>query len=206
MYKKILDKFFKENGVKDAGITSAPAVAHFQIKLLLSPETNDKLQGVMDEIVFKNKPDRESSVLAEKTEIEAITSPEEIIKFMRRGPDPMNQHILAYKAMEFEDEVIPEVIRRLKTNLTTEFIETAARVLSVCKKDIAGELIGYYNDVRSPYAQTMILIILGFKADETAIPWLIEQYHKMKRLYPNESYQDGAFYALDEIESRLFRE
>jgi len=57
---------------------------------------------------------------------------------------------------------------------------------------------------RDPYAQTMILVALGFKADETAVPWLIEKYSTLKRQYPNKAYCDGAYYVLCEIENRFY--
>lgn len=204
MYKKLLNRFFKENAVKDKDIPSAAALAHFQIKLLIAPEINEQFQGFMNETVFKDQPEREKAVLAEKNEIESATACGQIIRIMRRHADPMNQHILVGRAMAFEDEIIPEIIRMLKTSLNGGFIETAARVLAVCNKDVAEELIAYFDDVRNPYAQSMILVVLGFKADETHIPWLIEKYKEMKRQYPNESYYDGAYYALDEIEGRCY--
>ena len=58
--------------------------------------------------------------------------------------------------------------------------------------------------MRSPYAQSMVLVMLGFKADEKYVPWFIEQYNDLKRLYPNESYSEGAYYGLVQIESRFY--
>jgi hypothetical protein len=204
MYQKLLDRFFKENAVKDKEIPSAAALAHFHIKLFLAPEdANEKIQGFMNDIVFKEQPKREGSVSAEKNDIESAATYEQIIKFMRGKTDPMNKQTLVKKALSFEDEIIPEIIRRLRTSLNTGFIEDATMILSICGKDIAEELIGYFDDVRSPYAQSMMLLVLGFKAEETHIPWLIEQYNKMKRLYPSETYYDGAYYALYEIEERF---
>lgn len=85
----------------------------------------------------------------------------------------MNQQALVNRALAFEDELVPGVIRMLKTSLNDGFIETAARVLSLCNKVITDALVRYYGEVRSPYAQSMILVVLGFKADEARIPWLI---------------------------------
>lgn len=205
MYKKLLRRFFKENSVKDSGVPSSAAIAHFQIKLLLSPDANEQIQGFMDEMIFEEQPRRKATVLTEKEEIGAASC-EEIIRMMRRHPDPMNQQALVSRALEFEDALIPEVLRMLKTSLNDGFIEIAARVLSMCVMDISEALVAYYDDVRNPYAQSMILVVLGFKADEAHIPWIIEQYHALRRKYPNDSYCDGAYYALDEIESRFYSE
>ena len=72
------------------------------------------------------------------------------------------------------------------------------------KIEVADELFGYFDDVRMPYAQSMILVLLGFKADESYIPWFIEKYNELKRRYPSESYCEGAYYALRQIENRIY--
>ena len=42
MYKKLLDKFFKENAVANEKLPSAAALCHFKIKLLLNQEINEQ--------------------------------------------------------------------------------------------------------------------------------------------------------------------
>ena len=206
MYKKLIDQFFRENPANNDELPSVAALAHFKIKLLLTPDTNEQLNNITSEFVFKDQPLREEKVLSEKSAIESATTFDQIIKYMRRGPDSINQDALVFKALEFEEEIIPEIIRMLKTSLNTMFIETAVRVLAICKKDIAEELIGCFDIVRNPYAQSLILIALGFKADVTQVPWLIEQYKALKHRYPKEKYHYCAHYAIYEIENRFYPE
>ena len=203
MYKKLLDKFFKENRVANEKLPSAAALCHFKIKLLLNQEINEQTSKLINEFVFMDQKEREETVMLEKGEIKSVDA-EQVIRLMRRGVDSINQDDLVFRALEFEDIVVPEVIKRLKTSLNDFFIETAVRLLSICSMDIAEELINYFDDVRSPYTQSSVLLTLGFKADEVHIPWLIDKYHHMKRLYPNETYSDGAYYALYEMETRLY--
>ena len=203
MSKQLLNKFFKENTVKK-NIPTAQAIAHFHIELENNPEANEKIQGLFNEEIFKSQPKREEKVLAEKNEIESATTYEQIINFMRRDTDPMNRNVLINKAMEFENDIVPDILKRLKTSLNDGFTETAIRVLAKSGKDIVEELIGYFDDIRNPYAQSMVLVLLGFKTDETHIPWFIKQYDKLKKLYPNETYCEGAYYALYEIENRFY--
>ena len=204
MYQKLLDRFFKESEVKEDEVPSAPAFAHFYLTLENNPEANEKIQETLNEAVLKEKPEREKEALAEKAEIESATSSEQLVRIMRRNTDPLNQHILVDKAMEFEDEIIPDIVKRLKTSLNDGFIETAIRILTKSKKNVADELIGCFDDIRNPYAQSMILVMLGFKADEARIPWFIEKFKELKMRYPNESYCEGAYYALWEMESRFY--
>jgi len=203
VHKKLLDKFFKENKVANDKLPSAAALCHFKIKLLLNQEINEETNKLISEFVFKDQKKREETVIAGKNEIESADA-ELVIRLMRRGVDSINQDALVYRALVFEDTVVPEVIKRLKTSLNDFFIETAARLLSICKMDIAEELINNFGDFRNPYAQSVVLLTLGFKADETHIPWLIDKYHHMKKLYPNKTYCEGAYYALYEIETRFY--
>lgn len=203
MYKKLLDQFFQKNTLQSE-LPTAPALAHFYISLEASPQANEAVQNVMNEVVFEDQPGRKEEAQAEQHEIESATTSNQILRFMRRHTDPVNQHILVNKAMEFEDEIVPQIIRMLKTSLNEGFIETAIRILAKSEKDVAGELIKYYDDIRLPYAQSMTLVLLGFKADEAQIQWFIEQYAKLKRLYPDESYCEGAYYALCEIGGRFY--
>lgn len=203
MSRKLLEQFFKENTVMSE-VPSAPALAHFYIALESNPESNEKVQGVLNEAVFKYQPEREKEALAEKHEIEFAATCEQIIRFMRRNTDPVNQHILINKAMAFEDEIVPEIVKRLKTSLNAGFIETAIRILAKSEKDIVKELVEYFDDMRSPYAQSMVLVLLGFKADEIHIPWFVDKYRELKKRYPDKSYCEGGYYALYEMEGRFY--
>ena len=203
MSKKLLDQFFKEN-ILESDTPTAPALAHFYLALENDPEADEKIRAVMDDAVFDEQPGRQVEVLAERREIETLATCEQVIRFMRRGTDPMNQHILAKKALAFEEEIVPELARMLKTSMNDGFIETAIRVLTKSNKDTADDLIGIFPDMRYPYAQAMVLVVLGYKADETYIPWFIDQYKKLKRLYPDESHCEGAYYALCEMDSRFY--
>ena len=200
----MLDKFFKENSVKNKEIPSAAALAQFKIKLMKSPDIDGQLNDMMNDIIYKEQPNREETVMAEKAAIEALSTAADVIRCMRRSCDPINQAALVYRALAFEDETIPEIIRMLKTSLNTSFIECSARVLSLCEKDIADELVDCFDDIRSPYAQSMTMVVLGFKADEKHIPWMIEKYKEFKRKYPDETHSDSVIYALDEIEDRVY--
>jgi len=206
MYKQLIDQFFKENGVKNDKVPSAPAIANFKIKMFMSSEASEKFSELIDGKILKSQPKRGEMVEAERREIESATTSEQIIRFMRRSPDIINESPLVKQALLFENEVIPEILKRLKTSLNTGFIETSTKILAASSINVAEDLIGYYDDVRSPYAQGMILVILGFKAKEAHIPWIIEKYKTLKKLYPNETYSDGAIYALDEIENRFYEE
>ena len=203
MYKNSLKKFLKTN--EPAGDTpSAPAIAHFSVFLDSTPEGCEKMIEAMDNAIYALQPKRKDSVMKERGEILAVLSADEIIRFMRKHTDPINQHILIDKACEFENDLLPTIIKMLKTSLNDGFIETAIRILAKCERNTADELIECFDEIRNPYAKSMILIALGFRAEEPAIPWMQEQYYTLKNMYPNESYCDGAYYALLELNGRFY--
>ena len=203
MYKKALRKFLKTN--EPAGdVPSAPAIAHFSVFLDSTPDGCEKMMEAMDNAVYELQPNRKDAVMQERGEILAVSSADEIIRFMRKHTDPINQHILIDKACEFENDLLPTIIKMLKTSLNDGFIETAIRILAKCERNTADELIECFDEIRNPYAKSMILIALGFRAEEPAIPWMQEQYYTLKNMYPNESYCDGAYYALLELNGRFY--
>ena len=123
---------------------------------------------------------------------------------MRRGANPLNQYAIVKKAMELEHEVVPEVLRRFRNNRTDHFIGIATWVLGKSKYDMAETIAGYYDDMPNPMGQFMALSLLGFKADESRIPWLISKHDEMKKRHPRETYHFAAWYALLEMYGRFY--
>jgi len=201
MHYDLIRWFFNENGIDREAAPSAAAIEHFQIKLMLE---NIPIQDLLEKSIRDQLPSRDIAISTEKQDIEAATSPSQIIKFMRRGTDMMNQQLLVRKALEFEDELVPEIIMMLKTSLNDLFIELSARVLALCSKDISDQLIKEFDDVRGAYAKSMILLVLGFKAPEKRVPWLVKKFNELKSEYPNETFCYGAYYAIFEMEARFY--
>ena len=199
---QLLDNFFLKHGEKVNDSHSATNLMYIQIQLLSAPDIHEDLQSQISGTIFYNQPERENEMLVERSEIEFATG-EQLIRFMRRGFDPLNQNALMKRALELEYEIISDVLKRYKTSLNDLFIEAAVKFLSFCSFEIAEELTRIYDDIRSPYAKCMALVVFGFQADETYVTWLIDKYEELKRLYPSEDYHDGAYFALLGIRDRL---
>ncbi len=204
MYKNLLNNFFKKNKIESETPT-APAFANFFMRMEAYPESREKLSEVMHETILSEQPEREEELQAERNEILSSNSCDQIIQIMRRNTDMLNHQVLINKALEF-DEIIPKIVKMLKTSLNAGFIETSVRVLAKSQQNVSEELIECFDDIRSPYAQSMVLVLLGFIADEKHIPWVIKKYELLKKLYPHENYCDGAFYGLDELDYRFYHQ
>ena len=201
MYEEMLDQFLDENS-PTSEMPTAAVLAHFHLKALVLPET-DETRNAMDSMYEQVMPDRVEEAAAGKEEIENASG-SELVRIMRRKVDPLNQYAIVKRAMELESEVVPDVLRRFKNNRMDGFIEVATLVLGKSKIDIAGDIIGFYDEMQNPYAQSMALLLLGFKADEDKIPWLISKYHELKKQYPREEFHEGAWYGLSEMHGRFY--
>ena len=201
MYKKQLDKFFRENPLTDKN-PSAAALWHF----LMSMSRSDNAEEIFGFIEKESKltPEREAEVAEGLAKVEAAVTGQEIIKLMRSKLDMPARRKLYKKAKDLASEITPELTRRLKRSLSDYFIEATVEFLAFADIDVSEELIAEYDQVRNPYAQSKILVLLGFFVDEEHIPWLIDQYHILKKAHSKERLCEGAYFALVEVEKRFY--
>ena len=64
-------------------------------------------------------------------------------------------------------------------------------------------IIQNYNDVREPYARSMLCLVLGFRASTDVIPFLVQQVDAFERQFPDKSFEQGPLMALYEIRARF---
>ena len=202
MYKELLSRFLEEHKPVSE-LPTVAAIAHFRLKALVIPDKGD-VRDVMETIYNETMPERLEEAAQEKSEIENISVGSELVRIMRRNVDPLNDYAVVAKAMELENEVVPEVLRRFKNNRTNRFIELAVQVLGKTRLALAETMIGYYDEMQNPYGQSMVLLLAGFKADENRIPWIISKYHEMKKNHPSKDYHECAWYGLLEMHIRFY--
>ena len=51
----------------------------------------------------------------------------------------------------------------------------------------------------------MICVVLGFRGEESIIPWMLERFYEMKKMYPDETYDQGPLMALHELKHRFYK-
>ena len=201
MYKKALNKFLNQS-IPEESKYCAAAISHFVIKASLTDP--DELEKLASAAMEESAPDEIEETKIEKMEIEAITSNIDLIRTMRRETVGRNRSTIVKKALEMESEVVPEIVRRFKTNMIDGFLELTIHILARSSLNMAEEIIAYYNEMRNPYAQSLALLYLGFKAEEDCIPWMIEQFYELQKKYPTEDFCYGAYYGLVEMYDRFY--
>jgi len=172
---------------------------------MLSPEANTELSKISNDFILEKDQERKNEAENMKIEI-ASADHNTLMRMMRSGYDPVLRQDIIKRAHELGDDFIMEIIEKFQKSRSDVFIDSAARILATCNSDISNKIINFYDDMKSPYAQSVALVILGFKGKEKDIRWLIEKHKEMIHLYPDKQFHEGAYYALYELEYRLYSE
>lgn len=199
MSKKLLTKkFFRENPCREN------TVQQFIYSLFLYQGCEEMVDELItNQIGFDDE--RQAQIDAEKKQIQAEQNPEVIVQLMRQKIEMINRVTLIKKSLEFEEVILPLVIDKLMTNKQDIFIENAIRLLAQSQQNPAALLMQRFEEIRSPYVQSLVCLIIGFRGDENSIPWMMEQYFKIKRMYQTETYDQGPLLALYELNERFYQ-
>lgn len=199
MYKQLLTKkFFLDNPYLDN------SVQRFIYSMLLYEGIEDAAcEVLMTKVGLSDE--RLKQISQEKELIQSEQNPEEIFQLLRKKIDGVNRVDLIKKALEFEEVLLPMVMEKLMRNYHDIFIENSIRLLAISKKDYSPVLKEQYADIRSPYVQSLVCLILGFRGQEDTIPWMLDRFLEMKKLYPGETYDQGPLLALHELNCRFYK-
>lgn len=199
MYKELLtNKFFSDN----------PYMENSVQRFIYSTLLYEGLEDIADEIVIKQgilSDERLDHITHEKEMIQAEQNSEMIFQLLRKKTEMVNRHVLVKKALKFEEVLLPMVVEKLIRSCHDIFIENSIDLLAKSNKDYTPMLKERFTQIRSPYAQSLICLALGFRGEEGVIPWMLDRYFEMKKLYPGETYDQGPLLALHELNCRFYK-
>ena len=201
MHQQLLNDFLTAHPIREK-TPSAAAITHILLKNITQDDPID-LASLMDQGQKALSPARQANLAQGKTAIDQATTGAQVVKLMRKEQENANHMPLIQKALAFEGEIMLDILGRFKTNMTDHFIELAAQFFAKATTNPAEEIIGYFDQMKNPYGQSVALIVLGFRAGEEHIPWMIEKYHQLKKQYPAETFYQGAYFGLIEMEVRF---
>jgi hypothetical protein len=99
--------------------------------------------------------------------------------------------------------VLPEIQRRILTSFVDVFVENSLQIFVRARTDCSSWLVSHFDQVRNPYAQSMICLALGFRAGPDIVPWMMERYESFKTRFPSESFSEGPLLALYALHARF---
>ena len=187
----IPEQFFKDNPIREMGVGT---ILMFNMDTLFS----DERKAVVKEAEEKVFPEsRREEILADAELTERASSAEEVINRMRKG-DVANVDAVCSKALAIEDEIMPEVIRRLKRSSHDVFIESAVLTLSRAKECYIDQIVREFDEIRSPYAISASCILLAYRNRFDSLPIIMKAFQRLNRLTDehDRSCSDGALYAI----------
>lgn len=126
-----------------------------------------------------------------------------IFQLLRKKTEMINRGLLVKRVLEFEEVLLPMVVEKLIRSCHDIFIENSIELLVKSNKDYTQLLKERYAEIRSPYAKSLVCLTLGLRGSEDTIPWMMDRFFEMKRLYPGETCDQGPLLALHELSNRF---
>ncbi|KAB3536068.1 hypothetical protein F8154_04735 [Alkaliphilus pronyensis] len=199
MYKKLLTKkFFKDN----------PHLENSVQRLIYSTLVYEDFEEEVNKLVIEHKilnDERLKHINQEKALIEAEENPKAILNILRKETEMINRVVLIKKALEFEEILLPMVLEKLVRSYNEIFIENSIDILARSNKNYSPLLKERYAEIRSPYTQSLVCLVIGFRGTEDTIPWMLDKFYEMKKTYPNDTYDQGPLLALHELKLRFYK-
>lgn len=172
---------------------SAALLTHFR---MLTVTMLDLDEEVNEMVVPAMEKSRYEHYLAERESIMNINKAEDVVSYMRRIKAPSNYSILMQKAIEYQDDVVPLIWKRICTSAHDVFIECTAVLLANADNKYTEQLYDFFPNIRNTYARSVLCIVFGVKQKEEYAQLLMEQFKKIKEESPDEDYEQGPLLAL----------
>ena len=192
MDKKLLPKgFFSKNPLKKM---SAAQIAYFSMDIAFDEEIHEV---IFDQIAEDIDIERMEKIQSEAEKISQLKSGEQIVRFMRTEYDIINRWKLCQKALSMQEEVVPLMLQRLRTNKQDMFIESSIQILAYCEPVYLEQLKAMYHEIRNPYTQSMACLVFGMRHEEDTLQLLLEEYERFKKEYVEEDFSQGPLLAIN---------
>ena len=206
----IPEQFFKENPISEM---CTGTLLMFEMDILFNKDLRAEMEKAVKQVSSEG---RFCEIRADAALTEAADTPEKIIERMRKG-DISNREAVCAKALNMEDDIMPEVIRLLKRSSYDNFIdimpevirllkrssydnfiETATLTLSRAKECYIDRIIAEFDEIRSPYAMCSCCILLAFRNRFDALPIIMKAYQSLKKRKEESDRRcsEGALYAI----------
>lgn len=193
---RLPQNFFRENPLKDLSTARMTDISVFTQNM---EEANQLVEELVQELINE---DRKEAIRLERERIEQTEDPAALVEFMRKGYDPVNQRVLCGKVLAHQEQTMPLVLRRFRTCAVEQFIDAATVVLSLCDKQYAVRLREMYGEIRCPSARARACQVFGAHKMEEEIPFLLREYDRFRRDYPEKDYCQHPLLALYILHNR----
>ena len=165
------DKNQKENNLPTAG-----ELSFFQMEILFNGGLNNVITEYVSTVL---DPDRIEEIEERMIAIDALSTPEELIRAMKKKLDPANREHLCRKALEMGADAAEMIIGKLRTNGLDRFIECAMLVLSRADDKYIDQVAEEFRQFRNSYARTQAAVLLAYRERKDALKSIYDEYMQM---------------------------
>lgn len=187
---QLTGQFFEENPLSEI---STALLTHFRIMTVTMSDLEEEMNGMVIPVMDET---RHEKYLAEKEQIMNLYKAEDIVSCMRKIKDSANISLLIRKAIEYQDEVAPIVLKKICRSGHDLFIENSALLLANADTKYTEQLYEIFPDIRNAYARSEMCIVFGVKKKAEYTPLLLEQFYKIGQERPDQDYEQGPLLAL----------
>lgn len=128
--------------------------------------------------------------------IKRLNNPEDFFKWMRKPLRGKNKFLLRDVMLNREDEITPMVRDKIQTSWIDDFVECVIDFFIECNNDPSPWIRENYDNVRNPYAQSELCLVLGFRGGEEDSAFLVNEAKRFVAEYPENDYEQGPIIAL----------
>lgn len=185
--------FFKDNPLDEL---STAMLTHFRMITLTISELNNQ---VADVVVPAMEQSRLEQYQMEKENIMNLCKAEDIVLYMRKIKDPANSSLLLEKAIDYQDDIMPLVLKRICTSGHDVFIENTAILLANVDEKYTDQLYNLFPEIRNSYARSELCIVFGVKKKVEYTDLLLKQFKQIKVERAGNDYEQGPLLALNLI-------
>lgn len=182
-------------------LKSHPIKKFSSAKLEYSLMLDNEFEKNVDKFMLSHNMNSEVEQI--KSTIEAA-SVDELVNLMRKALMGNNRSILINRLLENEFAVMPLIKKKALTNMQDHFIECCVRFMNMCEENPCNWIIENYNQFKSEYLKSMLCLVLGFRGNESVIPFLMSETDRFSKFYPEENFEQGPLLSVSELAYRIY--
>lgn len=176
------------------------SAAKIEYARLSLDDEGDRIFDVINSVAVPKRNEKDAEIF---NRIESAETADEFVKLMRTPIIIADADKLKKRLVENEAVIMEAVKERCISSRNEHFVENALYFFTKCKENCCGWIMENYSDFHSEYMKSMMCLVLGFRGDESMIPFLIDEAERFEAEYPGDLYDQGPMLAVARLADNI---
>lgn len=176
------------------------SAAKIEYNRLSLDSEGDRIFDVINSVAEPKRNEKDAEIFRR---IEEAKDADEFVKLMRTPIIVADADKLKKKLVENEAVIMEAVKERCISTRNEHFVENALYFFTKCKENCSGWIMDNYKDFHNEYMKSMMCLVLGFRGDESMIPFLMQEAERMKSEYPGDLFDQGPYLAVSKLAENM---